>query len=287
MTPYAFYSIHDGCVSAGSNSSNFTATNQLFLANPTIAYWRFEVVYSLSSGSSSSALNFVINQPPSNGSCSISPLVGTTSTVFTVTCVNWQDADGVKDYSIYSGPDRTMVAFSSAATMSLRLPAGRTNTSMLQLVVVIRDQLGCVVEVNLSSVVVTVDSVAIDQLLQAVRSSSASALNNNPLVQILSSGNQNAVAQVLLGLSQQFNGISTQALQMAVNSECECVNGVIHNRASSFLDGVPLSSVAVSLLGGDAQPSVSEAEFQDEQLMLPFSRRHLSMHPHSLPSRNS
>ena len=277
----------DDRVNAGSNASNFTATNQLFLTNPTISYWRFEVVYLLASGSSSSAMNFVINQPPSNGSCSISPLIGTTSTVFTVTCVNWQDADGVKDYSIYSGPDRTMVAFSSVPTISLRLPAGRTNTSSLQLVVVIRDQLDCVVEVNLSSVVVTVDSVAIDQLLQAVLSSSASALNNNPLVQILSSGNQNAVAQVLLALSQQFNGISTQALQMAVNSECGGAKGVIDDRNRSALDGVPLSSVAVSLLGGEAQPSVSEGEFRDEQLMLPFSRRHPSMHPHSLLTKNS
>ena len=276
----------DERVSVGSNSSNFTATNQLFLTNPTIAYWRFEVVYLLASGSSSSAMNFVINQPPSNGSCSISPLVGTTSTVFTVTCVHWQDADGVKDYSIYGGPDRTMVAFSSVPTMSIRLPAGRTNTSMLQLVVVIRDQLDCVVEVNLSSVVVTVDSVAIDQLLQAVRSSSASALNNNPLVQILSSGNQNAVAQVLLALSQQFNGISTQALQMAVNSECGGAEDGKDDRDRCSLDGVPLSSVAVSLLGGEAQPSVSDAEFRDEQLMLLFSRRHPSMHPHSLPSRS-
>ena len=129
---------------------------------------------------------------------------------------------------------------------------------MLQLVVVIRDQLDCVVNVNLSSVVVTVDSVAIDQLLQAVRSSSASALNNNPLVQILSSGNQNAVAQVLLALSQQFNGISTEALQMAV-----------------------------PLLGGDAQSSVSEAEFPDKQFMMPSSRRRPSMHPHLPPSSNN
>ena len=142
-------------VDAGSNSSNFTATNQLFLANPTIAYWRFEVVYSVASESSSSALNFVINRAPSNGSCSIAPLRGTTSTLFTVTCVNWQDTDGVKDYAIYSEPDHTMVAFSTVPTMSLRLPGGQTNTSMLQLVVMIRDQLDCVVAVNLSSVVVT------------------------------------------------------------------------------------------------------------------------------------
>ena len=57
--------------SLGSNTSNFTASNRLFLANPLISLWRFEVVFSFPSASSSSALNFVINQPPSNDSCSI------------------------------------------------------------------------------------------------------------------------------------------------------------------------------------------------------------------------
>jgi hypothetical protein len=44
-------------------------------------------------------LNFIINQPPENGSCSINPLNGTTSTLFTISCPNWQDQDGIKDYS--------------------------------------------------------------------------------------------------------------------------------------------------------------------------------------------
>jgi hypothetical protein len=47
-------------------------------------------------------LSFVINQPPTNGSCSITPLNGTTSTSFTIICSHWQDPDGIKDYSIYS-----------------------------------------------------------------------------------------------------------------------------------------------------------------------------------------
>lgn len=51
---------------------------------------------------SSSAINFIINRPPSNGSCSITPLNGTTTTLFTVFCSNWSDQDGIKDYSIYS-----------------------------------------------------------------------------------------------------------------------------------------------------------------------------------------
>ena len=86
----------------GSNTPNFTSANNLFLSNPLIEYWRFEVVYSFSSETSFSALNFVINQPPENGSCSISPLNGTTSTLFTISCPNWIDSNGIKDYSFYS-----------------------------------------------------------------------------------------------------------------------------------------------------------------------------------------
>ena len=222
---------------AGSNTSNFTATNQLFLANPTIAYWRFEVVYTLPSERSSSALSFVINQPPRNGSCTVAPLNGTTSTPFTLTCSRWQDEDGIKDYSIYSRSssllthsnhrpvgwtidhqDRTMIAFSPMPTMSLRLPAAQSNTSTLQLIVIIRDQQDCVREVDLPPVIVRADSTETDQLLQSLQTSSSTP-GNSPLVQILSSGNQNAVGQVLSSLSQQFNDINTQALQSAADRE--------------------------------------------------------------------
>ena len=43
-----------------------------------------------------------MNQPPSNGSCSINPNNGTTSTMFTISCPNWYDDDGIQDYSVYS-----------------------------------------------------------------------------------------------------------------------------------------------------------------------------------------
>jgi hypothetical protein len=86
-------------ISLGSKTTNFTSTNDLFLSNPSIEYWRFEVVYSFPIETSLSALNFIINQPPENGSCSINPLNGTTSTLFTISCPNWEDQDGIKDYS--------------------------------------------------------------------------------------------------------------------------------------------------------------------------------------------
>ena len=86
----------------GANTTNFTATKELFLSNPNTSLWRFEVVYTFPTGRSSSALNFDINQPPHNGTCSIDPRNGTTSTLFNISCIGWNDTDGIKDYSLYS-----------------------------------------------------------------------------------------------------------------------------------------------------------------------------------------
>lgn len=83
------------------NTENFTASNNLFLDYPQINYWRFEVVYRFASVSSVSALHFIINTPPQNGSCQIQPLHGTIKTVFNISCPDWQDDDEIKDYSLY------------------------------------------------------------------------------------------------------------------------------------------------------------------------------------------
>ena len=125
--------------------------------------------------------------------------------------------------------DPILIAFSSLSMFQLRLPAGQKNTSILRLSVTIRDRMDCVRQVNLPSIVVRIDSDEIDHFLLSLQSltvgadtsmPSSTTLNNNPLVQILSSGNQNAVGQVLGSLSQQFNDINTQALQTAADSQC-------------------------------------------------------------------
>ena len=77
-------------------------TKDLLLSYSTIKYWRFEVVYTVDLLRSVGLINFMINSPPSNGSCSIYPLSGTTTTLFNITCFNWFDEDGIKDYSFYS-----------------------------------------------------------------------------------------------------------------------------------------------------------------------------------------
>ena len=150
-----------------------------------------------------------------------------------------------------------MLAFSAVSLIRLRLPAGHVNTSVLHLSMSIRDQQDSLTEFNLSSVVVLTDSDEIDQFLVDLQGSGSSSSNANPLVQILSSGNQNAVGQVVSSLSQQFNQINTDALRTAVESEHSLMPGCRKYPHCSVLDGIPLTSVAVSDLGSRSQPMVS------------------------------
>ena len=52
-----------------------------------------------------------------------------------------------------------IVAYSTVSTFQVRLPCGDDSTSLLHLIVHIRDQLDCITEFNLSSITVIPDSV--------------------------------------------------------------------------------------------------------------------------------
>ncbi|CAF3754605.1 unnamed protein product [Adineta steineri] len=218
----------------GTNTNNFTATDQLFLNNLQISLWRFEVVYTFQSAVSTSALNFIINQPPSNGSCSINPLNGTITTLFTIECPDWYDVDGIKDYSLYTWTtdisQRTIIAFSSEYNFQVRLPAGDNGTSLLNLVVYVRDLLNSVTQVNISSVNIIADMAIINDLIDKITNSS-STITNNAIVRLLSSGNQNVVGQMIISLSQELNQMSSENLDKAISN------------------GIAAVDISVSLLG--------------------------------------
>ena len=231
----------------GTNASNFTSTKALFLAYPPTELWRFEVVYSFPTAKSSSVLNFLINQPPSNGSCSIGPSNGITTTPFNVSCLNWLDQDDIKDYSLYgtsrsnrSGvqiricsvlvwssvpSERTMIAFSSVSTFQVQLPSGNDPTFSLVLVIYIRDTRDCITEWNLTSIVVRPDFAALDDLINGLEDPS-SGLTNNPFTQLLVTGNQNTVGQVISSVSQQLNQKNTRNLQDAVSSNLSFITEI-------------------------------------------------------------
>ena len=185
------------------NTSSFTVTPDLFPSNPQINLWRFEVIYSFRSGTSASLLNFVINSPPENGTCSIEPSNGTTSTQFTVSCPHWTDDDPIKDYSLLfwatKPAERRLIAFSSTPTFQVYFSAGVE----LQLLISIRD---CVAEwTNFSSVSVRSDF-SLDECM------------TNPLVELLSGGNQNLVGQVIGSLSEDLHQLNHENTRDAIES---------------------------------------------------------------------
>jgi hypothetical protein len=256
--PYPHMHVYDGRWFFGMNSSNFTAAHHLFLAHPNVTLWRFEVVYAFASETSTSALNFVINQPPVNGSCSIQPTNGTTSTPFHVSCPGWFDRDDIKDYSLYhlvnttETSSLTMLAFSSVPHFQVYLPAGEGPQSMLTLSVTIRDQLECVRDWPLSPITVRSDRAMLDALLNDVQSSGA-------LAQLLSSGNQNSVTQVISSLAQQINQIDDERQQRAVSSESAHTHAIILNGEMTLvihLGGVPASMITISSLTS-TRPAIS------------------------------
>ncbi|CAF1286286.1 unnamed protein product [Adineta ricciae] len=218
----------------GMNTSNFTVAKEIFFVNPQIIYWRFEVIYSSLNGIGVSALNFLINAPPRNGSCSINPLNGTTMTLFTITCSNWLDENSINDYSLYSynqnESNANLVAFSSVPMFQVRLPAGSNTTSRLNLFVKIQDTLNSYTDFNLTSVLIVQDTTILSDLIDSFRNRT-NISTNHLFSQLLSTGDQNTVEQIITILSQELNQINNEQLQNAVTKD------------------IPVASVFVSPLG--------------------------------------
>lgn len=196
------------------NTNNITLTKDLLLIIfPSMKYWRFEVIYSVGLIKSIGLISFLINSPPSNGSCSIFLLNGTITTLFIINCLNWFDSDGIKDYSFYSISyfNRLMIGYNTLSTIQLRMPiGGDPNSNLLQIIVRIRDKFDCRIELNLSSSI----SVQSDM----TNSDYYNKMNSNPFVEILYGKNQNDICQVLTSMSQVLNIFAQQNLQLAIQS---------------------------------------------------------------------
>jgi len=113
---------------------------------------------------------------------------------------------------------RMMLGFTTQSSFQIRLPVGDDHTSLLNMSVLIRDMLNCVAQYNMQTVMVIPDSAGITTLIDAVQQPTNEA-NSNPLVQLLASGNQNTVGQVITSLSQVFNKMNSESVESAVASE--------------------------------------------------------------------
>ncbi|CAF4382246.1 unnamed protein product, partial [Adineta steineri] len=134
---------------------------------------------------------------------------------------------------------RTIIAVSPEDNFQVRLPAGDNGTSLLNLVVYVRDLLNSVTQVNISSVNVIADMAIINDLIDKITNSS-STITNNAIVRLLSSGNQNVVGQMIISLSQELNQMSSENLDKAISN------------------GIPAVDISVSLLGSQRLKQVIE-----------------------------
>ena len=127
--------------------------------------------------------------------------------------------------------------------MSVRLPAGGSNVTLVNLSVRVRDQYGCSFALDMPPVSITRDTTIIAMLVNTLQSVSSqsnaiSQLNANELVQLLVNGNQNEMNQVLVSISQMLNTINNDALQTTLMSAAS----------------IPATTLSVSSLDGPWTP---------------------------------
>ena len=97
-----------------------------------------------------------------------------------------------------------MIAFTSLPTTNLYLPAGNENSSLLNIIVHIRDNHDCVTEYDLTSINIIPDSTPITTLINSLQNSSDD-IYTNTFLRLLASENQNIVAQIITSFSCQLN----------------------------------------------------------------------------------
>ena len=120
-----------------------------------------------------------------------------------------------------------MLASTPESTIQLRLPAGAAGISSISITIYISDTLNCVAQFNMSSVNVVPDLEATNTLIDVLQQSSVTDINSNPVIQLLASGNQNTIGQVLTSVSQVLNGLNQQSVEAAVG--CKYVNFFFEN----------------------------------------------------------
>ena len=119
---------------------------------------------------------------------------------------------------------QSIVAFSPVPTFQVRLPAGNDQTSLLHLIIRVRDTRECIAEWNMTSISVVPDSSAINDLIVEIQSSSASTMNDNPVVRLLNSGDLNTVCQLTSSFSKWVNKKNSDNIDDAALGKYETLN---------------------------------------------------------------
>ena len=113
-----------------------------------------------------------------------------------------------------------MLAYTSAALTHVRLPPGDPTTTLVHIMVQIRDNLNSAIEYRLAPVSVVLDSHELKTLIDVLHQPSQIVKNRNLNIRMLAGKNLNTVGQILTSISQTFSHIDSQGIDYAAASEC-------------------------------------------------------------------
>lgn len=84
-------------------SNSIAIKTTIFDLDKTVKTYLVELYAKREDGQEASAyMKLFLNDPPRNGTCTISPSVGVATEVnFQVTCSGWIDEDGIESYRVY------------------------------------------------------------------------------------------------------------------------------------------------------------------------------------------
>jgi hypothetical protein len=116
--------------------------------------------------------------------------------------------------------ERVMIAFITTSISQVRLPAGNDTTSSLNLIAHIRDTSDCVTEIAMASVIVVPDFARIDTFVTDLQQYLGNKTTTNPFIEMLTSGNPNAVGQAITSLAEMLNKNNSRNVDVAFESEC-------------------------------------------------------------------
>jgi hypothetical protein len=137
-----------------------------------------------------------------------------------------------------------IVAFSSVSDIQVRLPSGSDNTSLLNIIIYIRDKLDSSAEYNISSITVVSDAQGIIQLINILQNPTNSP-SSNSIIQLLAIENQNIVGQMITSLSQQLNKMNIESIENAILNGISATSIFVSLLSTTKSSGVKLDSIKI------------------------------------------
>jgi hypothetical protein len=137
-----------------------------------------------------------------------------------------------------------IIAFSSVSDIQVRLPSGSDNTSLLNIMIYIRDKLDSSAEYNISSITVVSDAQGIIQLINILQNPTNSP-SSNSIIQLLAIENQNIVGQMITSLSQQLNKMNIESIENAILNGISATSIFVSLLSTTKSSGVKLDSIKI------------------------------------------